>query len=130
MRWVGILTVVALAGCESGISAEISQQAAASPERLDLAKVGGTDWERICFLGPYTHNEMAEKALGFYRNVEARTDIASSDGINVLVFVKGKQVVAYTEHPRHQDFWRLSGQCFPRENAVFVKGKDGYVHGN
>lgn len=130
MRWVGIATVVALAGCGSGISTEISQQAAANPERLDLAKVGGAEWERICFLGPYTNNQEAEKALGFSWNVEVRTDIAKSDGINVLVFVKGKEVVAHTEHPRHQDFAPLAGQCFPRESAVFVKGQDGYVHGN
>jgi len=75
----------------------------------------------------YTTNAAAEKTLGFAWDVELRTDIESSDGINVLVFVTGQRVASYLEHPRHQDFWKLSGHCFRRNEAIFVKQEGSYV---
>ena len=40
--------------------------------------------------------------------------------MNVLVFVKDKKVIAYTEHTRDKgDFSNLSGQCFARHKASF-----------
>lgn len=129
MRAVLALFPLVLCACgNSAISQEISQLATINDKRLDLSNVGGSEWDRLCFLGPYSGNKEAEKTLGFAWNVESRTDIQKSDGINVLVFVKGSEVIAYTKHPRHQDFWRLSGQCFSRGQAVFVKGNDSYVH--
>jgi hypothetical protein len=126
-----ILIAVSLlaAGCtgSSDISKEIARQTAMSGEaRVDLRTVAGPEWERVCFLGPYSGTEQAEKTLGFPWNVESRTPISGSDGINVLIFVRAQEVVDYTEHSRHQDFWRLSGQCFDRDKAVFVN-KDGFV---
>jgi len=128
MRLFAYTLALALFGCTSSLSAEISRLAEASGEsKLELSKVGGAQWERICFLGPYSNNESATKTLGFPWDVESRTSILTSDGINVLVFVIGEKVVAYTEHPRTEDFWKLSGQCFPRSDAVFVKSAGSYV---
>lgn len=127
MRTFAQLVGLFLAGCGgSDISSEISRQAGTG-DRLDLTQVGGSNWDRVCFLGPYTTNAAAEKTLGFAWDVELRTDIESSDGINVLVFVTGQHVASYLEHTRHQDFWKLSGQCFQRTEAIFVKRDGNYV---
>lgn len=123
-----LVLLLLLAGCSgSEISSEIYRQAATGDGRLDLTEVGGPNWDRVCFLGPYTTNAAAEKALGFAWDVEARTDIESSDGINVLVLVAKREVVSYTEHSRRQDFLKLSGQCFPRSQAIFIKRDGSYV---
>ena len=123
-----LLLLLPLVGCgQSTISAEISRQAASGDGRLNLTTVGGRSWDRLCFLGPYTTNAFAEQTLGFPWDAEARTAIELSDAINVLVFVAGREVVAYTEHSRQQDFARLNGKCFARSEAKFVKQAGGYV---
>jgi len=133
MRSALALIILLMAGCTSRISADIAEQVARNgSERLDLGKVGSAEWERVCFFGPYMNDEEASKVLGF--SWDLPTGIASSfvsESINVLVFLKGQSVVAYTEHKRsEQDFWRLNGKCFSRDKAIFVRGQDSYVQGD
>ncbi len=93
-------------------------------ERIDLAQVGGAAWRRVCVLGPYSGNNRAEETLGFKWDLEQKTSALSSDGATLLVFVEGKEVVAYAEHPRNLgDFSSLSDQCFDRGKAKFVRDK-------
>ncbi|MDX1537119.1 hypothetical protein [Arsukibacterium sp.] len=126
-----ILTVVALFGCtDSGYiasktSEEIySELKANNFETLELSRLGGDNWTKVCFLGPY--NEMSEKALGFNWQVSEYTDVLKSDGHNVIVFATESKVVEYVIHSRSTgDFWQLSGECFSRENSDLVKGSGG-----
>ncbi|RYE49962.1 MAG: hypothetical protein EOP48_20655 [Sphingobacteriales bacterium] len=91
---------------------------------LDLSKLGGEDWTMVCFLGPY--NEMSEKALGFNWQVAEHTDVLKSGGHNVIVFTTDSKVIEYVVHPRGKgDFWQLSGDCFNRKNANFIKSQGG-----
>ncbi|NJM56491.1 MAG: hypothetical protein HC857_02150 [Synechococcales cyanobacterium RU_4_20] len=93
-------------------------------EKIDLSQVGGSAWQRVCVLGPYSDNSRAEHALGFKWDLEKKTSVLSSDSVNVLAFVEGKDVIAYVEHPRTLgDFAQLSGQCFDRVNATLVRDK-------
>lgn len=114
--------------CSSGgnISGQIELQFKASEAApINLALVGPASWERVCVLTPYTDNNRTEQVLGFEWNSEAKTSIAGSDGINVLVFVQGKEVVAYAEHSRSKgDFSQLQPQCLPRRLAT-VKRRVG-----
>jgi hypothetical protein len=92
-----------LFACSSGsnISEQIESQFKASEATsVNLAVVGPASWDRVCVLRPYTDNQRTAQVLGFKWDSEAKTSIAESDGINVLVFVQGKEVVAHTEHPR------------------------------
>lgn len=90
-------------------------------ENLNLSGLGGSRWTKVCFLGPY--NEMSEKALGFSWQVSEHTDVLKSDGHNVIVFAYESEVIEYVVHSRSKgDFWQLSGECFNRENANFIKG--------
>jgi len=135
MRY-GLFVILAfmLASCggwagQSKISSEIERQISqTNGQTINLSEVGGPEWERVCIFGPYSNNAMARKVLGFAWDMEANTSIALSDGINILVFVKGSSVVAYTEHSRRLgDFWRLSGRCFNRDRAMLVKSEDSFI---
>ena len=96
-------------------------------ESLNLSTFAGDKWTKVCFLGPY--NEMSEKALGFNWSVSEHTDVLTSDGHNVIVFATESEVIEYVVHSRNKgDFWQLSGECFNRESASFIKGSgDDFV---
>jgi hypothetical protein len=135
MRTLAFSLLSLLAGCTAR-SPEISVQLAqrfTNPnlDVIDLAELGPGSWQRACVLAPYTGNAQAELLLGFKWDAEGKTSIASNDGINVLVFVRGTKVVAYTEHPRNQgDLSEVSPRCLPRNNGKLVRrpGKDGWVY--
>jgi hypothetical protein len=90
-------------------------------QSIDFSTIGKEDWTRICFLGPY--NRDSEKVLGFDWNVSKHTDVLISDGHNVILFATDKKLIDFIELPRNQgDFWKLSGECFDRNNSDFVIG--------
>lgn len=128
-------TLTSLLGCTDNgyVASETSEEIYADIkannfEKLDLSKMGGDKWAKVCFLGPY--NEMSEKTLGFNWQVSEYTDVLKSDGHNVIVFATESEVIEYVVHSRSKgDFWQLSGECFNRENANFIKGSGGdFVH--
>jgi hypothetical protein len=91
---------------------------------VDLQTALPSAWDRVCILGPYSGNQAAAKTLGFNWPVESRSRISESDGISLLLFVRGSEVVATVEYARnHGDFSKLSGRCFPREQAKFTQQK-------
>nr|WP_315489767.1 hypothetical protein [uncultured Rhodoferax sp.] len=89
---------------------------------IDLTVVLPTPWDRVCVLAPYRDNEQTEKILGFKWNSDSKTSIRGNDGINVLVFIQGSEVVAYTEHRRDKgDFSRMLPSCLMRDQAMVVR---------
>ncbi|RYG88515.1 MAG: hypothetical protein EON58_19910 [Alphaproteobacteria bacterium] len=129
-RGLLILTLAACAGCVN-YSEKISQQFELSGKKLiDLKAAVPTDWDRVCFVGPYQDDAFVEKTLGFSWAAERTTSIEDNDGITLLLFVKEQSVLAYVEHPRdHGDFNELEGQCFSPENArfrSFPRGPDNW----
>lgn len=126
MRLFILALVASLIGCTRG-TASISEQLAvqvqnSATERIDLAAFGPPSWERVCVLTPYTANAQVEQVLGFKWDATGNTSISSSDGINVLVFVRGAEVVAFAEHPRNRgDLAQLSPRCLPRARATVVR---------
>jgi hypothetical protein len=71
--------------------------------------------------------------LGFDWEVTKMTGIGGDDTINVIVFSASNEVTEYVVVPRHKaDFWKLSGQCFPRSNADFIYQEKvrSYLHKN
>jgi hypothetical protein len=105
-RFALVAAVFLIAACSSEssrISSEIASQFDASSNgAIDIRRVGPSDWERICVLTPYNTNEIAHRVLGFEWDAERYTSIAGSDGVNVLVFIKDDEVLAYSEHPRNK----------------------------
>ena len=130
-RTVLIVVFLFLSACadrNNQINAQIEAQLHAKPlGPLNLALVGPSSWERVCILGPYTTNEHAEKVLGFKWDATGKTSIGGNDGINVLVFAKGHQVIAYTEYPRNKgDFSKMTPRCLNRNRATLIQSRDGY----
>jgi hypothetical protein len=108
------------------VSEQIEGRLSSEDARLDLTTVGPKDWERVCVLGPYTNNQRAEEILEFHWDSEAQTSISSSDVINVLVFIRGNDVVAYDDVLRSKaDFADLDPPCLPRSSAVLVRKSGG-----
>jgi hypothetical protein len=88
-------------------------------------------YEKVCILGPYTTNESAEQALGFFWDVQKETEISGNDGINLIVFIKENKVISYVEHSRGKgDFWKLSRKCLDYENSTLTRAskKDDWVY--
>lgn len=122
-RGVLLLILVALAGCGNLASSSIADQFSASGRKgVDLAAAVPGKWDRVCVLGPYSSDAVAAQTLGFKWPVETLTDIKRDDGISLLVFVQGKTVISYVEHPRGSgDFSNLTGRCFSHGSARFVQ---------
>lgn len=120
--WASLLCC--LSACQDGratLREAITAQLAQHPAELNLADLAGPDWDRVCFLGPYSTNQTASQTLGFAWDLDARSDLKMSDSINVLVFAKAKTVTAYTEYPRSSDFSHLTGKCLARQQAHLKK---------
>lgn len=87
---------------------------------INFSKFGGTQWTKVCFLGPY--NESSEQTLGFPWLVSEHTDVLKSDGHNVIVFATDSKIIDYVIHSRgYGDFWKLSGKCLSRENSNLTR---------
>jgi hypothetical protein len=124
-----LLCIFGLLACSKpnqDISAQITKQFESSgSSAIDLRQVGPADWERLCAIGPYAFNNSVEKLLGFKWAALGLSSIGGNDSIYLLVFIKGKQVVAYTEHPRNKgDFYNLTPKCLAREVAVLKRKAD------
>ena len=88
---------------------------------IDLPKSVPHAWQRVCILGPYSSSKQADALLGFDWKVEAHSDIARSEDINLLIFIKGTDVVAAVDYPRADgDLGYLAPSCYLRTNARFT----------
>lgn len=80
----------------------------------------GKDWDRVCFLGPYTEPEAARKLLKLPASwhLDDYSSVSRSDGINTLIFLKDENPVYVVEFSRGEaDFVNLSKTCLPRQEA-------------
>ena len=123
---IGFLLISGCSRSNTDISVQIEKLFGnSSTAPIDLSLVGPSSWERVCVLPPYTDNEQAERILGFKWNADHITSIRDSDAINVLVFIQGKTVIAFTEHRRVKgDFSKLVPRCLPRERSTVVRKVD------
>ncbi len=126
VRTLTPIVMLLAAGCSGNdrdISAQIQAQFDASRTApIDLSLVGPPSWERVCVLPPYTLNDQTERILGFEWNSNSKTSIGGNDGINVLVFIQGTDVVAYTEHRRDKgDFSRMNPKCLAKSHAIVLR---------
>ena len=118
-RHLILICILLISACSAdqkswhGISSESGE--------VDLAKVVIESWDRVCFFSPYSNNDYAEKLLGFSWPIEEMSKIYKSEEITLFVFSQGKAVTSYHEVPNYGwvNFYRLGGQCFSSNDAVF-----------
>ena len=67
------------------------------------------EWERIYIIQPYTPPETINKKLGLEWAGANRSTIQSFDTIRLLLFVKGKEVVAEVDYKIWNGFFELRG---------------------
>jgi hypothetical protein len=125
-----------LAGCyETSVSPTqhriVSEIARQAPGPISLSHIADEKRSRVCFFGPYTHK--SSDVLGFDWDVTKKTGIRSDDTINVIVFATNDEVTEFVVVPRNEaDFWKLSQQCFSRNDAQFIYQERvwSYLHNN
>jgi len=117
---------------ENEISKSIYSQLKQSEWKvIDFSKTVPFQYEKVCILGPYTTNESAEQALGFYWDVQKETEISTNDAINLIAFIKENKVISYVEHSRAKgDFWKLSRKCLDYNSSILtrISKKDDWVY--
>lgn len=80
-------------------------------ETIVAKNLKGGDWDRVCFMGPYSRDSSA--LLGFDWDINQYTNVLDSDGHNVLIFTSTDKVLDFVIQKRsYGDFSDLSGQCF------------------
>jgi hypothetical protein len=120
---IAMLFLNACMNNDNSISQKLTAEFDASTSApIDLAKIGPPTWEKVCVLGPYITNGVAEKTLGFKWDVEQKSSVTINDGINLLVFVNGREVLAYAEHPRSKgDFLKLQSKCLAQKQSTLLR---------
>ena len=116
----GVICWVALRG--SAVSTKLSEQMRRGPvTTIDFATIARFPWDRMYVFGPYTSAAQINASLGFQWQGVRWTSIDSSKGHNLVVFVKGNEVVHWFEHPRNrgelEDLADPNG--YAREEAQF-----------
>ena len=110
------------------VSKAIADRVAESPDQpIDLAALGDPDWDRVYFFPPYATRLDVEAALGVTWPKLGGSAIESSDGVTLVVFVRGNQIVRSFDHPRSQgDFAQVRARVgLTREQARFVARREG-----
>lgn len=89
---------------------------------VNLRNIPSPSWQRVYIFGPYTHPSTISPALGFIWTGSDVDTIESSDGVNLLLFVRDRRVVMSVLHPRAEgDFVPDDvGHDFSRDEAEFA----------
>ena len=101
--------------------------AAAESDTMRLADVMRFAWDRACLISPYSrlHDFRLEASWQIPRDASNEYN----DDAHVLVFVHGRNLVAYDRVSRSRlEFERWPSLCVAREDAVLVRGISGFGH--
>lgn len=121
---VSAFAIVTVVGCaradpvSRSIAASVAKGAGTRVVLVDHAEFA---WDRVCIFGPYTADAEVNRISGVPGAATRAFDIRQNDGIDALLFISGRQVIASVAHPRRgADFGpELVGRCYSREEAVF-----------
>jgi len=133
------LVLLAAAGCESAaqrqgaqvnrtLGALLEGTARAGDRKLDLRGTRlGFDWDRLVVLPPYATANLAQRGLGFAWSEVNKSASQMQDRYQLLVFVRGDEVVAWVDHDIGRgDFGALVDQPpLPNSQALFEVQTDG-----
>lgn len=88
---------------------------------ISFASLAPYEWDRVFIFGPYTPHKDIHNSLGFHWAGVSRTNIGDHDGITLVVFVRGNEVVEWFEHPRNRgDLAKLpNGKGYAQGRAKF-----------
>jgi hypothetical protein len=85
----------------AAVSRHLAEQVERGPGTvIDFAEIARFPWDRVHIFGPYTPHRVIEDRLGFPWPKVRQTTIEHSDRVNLVVFVRGRAVTCWFEHPR------------------------------
>ncbi len=121
---IATILFLVLANMGENISENIYKQG----DTVNFSEATSLKFDKVCIFGPYSSNADVSEILGFDWDIESRTNISSSDSVNIIVFTKNKKVIEYTAHPRNKnDFYKLSRNCFPYEFSKIRRDPDQHT---
>ena len=113
MRWIiATFVCICLLCCAAGYycwsvmpSASVSRLLADEVHRgagtvVDFSHVAPFAWDRVFVFHPYTPRTHIDACLGFPWDGSKWSEIESSDGVNLVVFVRDGAVVCWFDHSR------------------------------
>jgi len=117
----GVWLYLTIDRSDSSLATALADRAQLGPgTEVNFADVAPFDWDRVYIFGPYTPQQHVDACLGFHWPGFRRTSINESKGRNLVVFVRGKQVVRWFEQPRTIELLHLAnGKGYSREEAGF-----------
>lgn len=67
---------------------------------VDLRTFSPVEFDSLVVIGPYSSQSQIDAALGFPWPQAERSGIRDSDGVTLLIFLRGQDVVMAVDHPR------------------------------
>lgn len=98
-----------------------------NPMKIDLTKIDNLDYDKLLILEPYSNIEKTEKELNIDLSNISENQIHSSDGINLLVFLKNNKSVKISELSRTNGDFEDYKVVINRENTIFEKNEKGII---
>lgn len=98
-----------------------------NPMKIDLTKINNLDYDKLLILEPYSNIEKIQKELNIDLSNISENQINSSDGINLLVFMKNKKSVKISELSRTNGDFEDYKVVINKENTLFEKNEKGII---
>ena len=91
---------------------------------FDMTQFLGSEWEKLCFLGPYSTNTLARQITGIDVDIENRSNIDTHDGISLIIVLSHSEITNLLEVPRNQiDFANLTGNCYQPSQEFIIESE-------
>jgi hypothetical protein len=98
-----------------------------NPMKIDLTKINNLDYDKLLILEPYSNIEKTQKELNIDLSNISENQINSSDGINLLVFMKNNKSVKISELSRTNGNFEDYKVVINKENTLFEKNEKGII---
>ncbi|HEX6308711.1 MAG TPA: hypothetical protein VFZ69_11015 [Longimicrobiales bacterium] len=99
------------------------EQALATSQTADFARIVPGDWDRVCVFRPRTTYERVDSVVGAPWSGTRGTAIEASDDATLLLFARGSTVVEHVLYPVRKGEFGTPGPeqwyCRPRTRSVF-----------
>lgn len=87
---------------------------------ISFYKITHFEWDTLYIFIPYTSTSEIDKRLGFHWKDAGKTSIQNDEISNLLVFTKGRGVIAFFDYPRDKgDFINIEPKTFSKNDARF-----------
>ncbi|WP_088011271.1 hypothetical protein [Gottfriedia acidiceleris] len=92
-----------------------------SKDTIDFKNdIQGLNWDQLYLITPYADLKEEIRRMHLKTNVKIESNINYDDTINLMVFIKDKEIVSYVNFPRKKgDFNLVKSKMFEANNSKF-----------